>query len=282
VKCGVTTYLWSAHFDAETCERLPDLRAWGFDGIEFPLFRPEGFASSAVRRSLESRGLECTTALALVPGLSLISEDAAVRARTVAHVEHIIKAAAETGSRLLAGPIYSPVGEFPGRRRTNDEWKRAVEAYQRLGPTLLANGVTMVVEALNRFETSFLNTVADAVALCANVAHPNVRTLVDTFHANIEEKDVGGAIRLATPYLEHVHISENDRGTPGTGHVDWPAVFAALAEIRYDGWLTIEGFGFSLGDLSVAASIWRDIEVSPDDIAREGIQFVRRHLKTQN
>src|SRR5690349_10858743 len=108
VKCGVTSYLWSAEFTDATLEQLPDLRDWGFDGLEFPLFRPDGFPAAAVRRAFESRGLECTTALALVRGLSLITDDAAVRSRTIRHIEGVIAAAAESGSRLLIGPIYSP------------------------------------------------------------------------------------------------------------------------------------------------------------------------------
>jgi D-psicose/D-tagatose/L-ribulose 3-epimerase len=277
VKFGVTTYLWSADFTDATVEELPDLREWGFEGVEFPLFRPEGYPAGAVRRALKSRGLECTTALALVRGFSLIAEEVQVRRRTIAHIEQVIHAAAECGSTLLAGPIYSPVGETGGRRRTSDEWRRAIDAYQQLGETLTAHGVTMVIEPLNRFETSFLNTVADAVALCAEVGHPRVQTMVDTFHANIEEKHVGDAITAARPHLGHIHISENDRGTPGTGHVDWPSVFKAIRSVGYDEWLTIEGFGFSLGDLSVAASIWRDIETSPEAIAKDGVRFVQRH-----
>jgi D-psicose/D-tagatose/L-ribulose 3-epimerase len=273
----VTTYLWSAEFTDATFDELPDLREWGFDGVEFPLFRPEGFPAAAVRRALESRGLECTTALALVRGLSLITGDPAVRARTIEYLERVIAATADSGSTMLVGPIYSPVGEIEGRR-TADEWRRAVEAYQQLSPTLAAHGVTLVIEPLNRFETGFLNTAADAVALCAEVGHPNVGTMVDTFHANIEEKRVERALWETRPHLKHIHISENDRGTPGSGQIDWPAVFAALRMMGYDGWLTIEGFGFSLGDLSVAASIWRDIEAVPEHIARDGVRFVRQQL----
>jgi D-psicose/D-tagatose/L-ribulose 3-epimerase len=257
---------------------MPDLKAWGFDGIEFPLFRPEGFPAAEVRRALAARGLEATTALALVRGMSLIAEEPDVRRRTIQHVADIIKAAAEAGSALLAGPVYAPVGALPGRRRSTEEWKRAVDAFQQLGPTLSAHGVTLAIEPLNRFETNFLNTVSDGAALCAEVGHPNVGLLFDTFHANVEEKQVGEALRRAAPCLAHVHISENDRGTPGSGLVDWDSVFSAIRDLRYDSWLTIEGFGFSLGDLSVAAAIWRDIEVTPDAIARDGIAFVRRRL----
>jgi len=119
---------------------------------------------------------------------------------------------------------------------------------------------------------------ADAVALCDAIGHPNVGILFDTFHANIEEKDVAAAYRLVGRHLKHVHTCENDRGIPGTGHLDWPGVFQALRDVHYDGWLTIESFGFALGELSAAASIWRDIAPSPESIAFEGVKFLKRGM----
>ena len=113
------------------------------------------------------------------------------------------------------------------------------------GPVLERYGVTLAIEPLNRFETYFLNTAADAAALCDQIGHPNVGILFDTFHANIEEKSIGQAYRTVGRHLKHVHTCENDRGTPGSGHVEWKEVFEALRDMRYDGWLTIESFGFS-------------------------------------
>jgi D-psicose/D-tagatose/L-ribulose 3-epimerase len=184
----------------------------------------------------------------------------------------------EVGAKLFVGPMYSPVGFLPGRRRTTDEWKRAVESYQALAPAFARHGVTLAIEPLNRFETFFLNTAADGAALCAEVNHPNIGLLIDTFHANIEEKNVAAAYRTAGPWLKHVHTCENDRGTPGTGHVDWPGVFEALRAVNYDAWLTIESFGFALGGISAAASIWRDIERSPESIAFDGVRFLKQRL----
>jgi D-psicose/D-tagatose/L-ribulose 3-epimerase len=182
------------------------------------------------------------------------------------------------GARILAGPLYCPVGYLPGRRRTSEEWNRAVEGWRALADTLVTNGVTMAIEPLNRFETYFLNTAADAAALCDQVNHPSVGVLFDTFHANIEEKDIAAGYRTVARHLKHVHTCENDRGTPGSGHVEWPAVFKALRDIRYDGWLTIESFGFALGDLSSAAAIWRDIERTPESIAFDGIRFLKKSM----
>jgi len=282
MKVGVTTYIWAADFTPSHLDVLPRVKAWGFDGIELPIFRPQGFPATELRQGIEGAGLECTAAIALVGGLSLVDEDEGVRRRTLAHVRDTIEVAADLGARVLAGPAYTPVGQLPGRRRTEGEWQHAVEAYQALEPTLAACDVTLAIEPLNRFETYFLNTVADGVALCQAAGCPHVGLLFDTFHANIEEKDAAASLRLAAPHVRHIHMSENDRGTPGSGHVDWAGVAGVIREIAYDGWLTIEGFGFALGDLSAAASIWRDIERTPEAIPADGVRFVRRLLSDRD
>ena len=278
MKFGVNTFIWTAHFDRSSLPLLAAIKAAGFDGVEAPLFEPAQFASADIRRALADNGLECTVCSILTGGMNMISEDAAVRAKTRVHLEDCVKAAAEVGAKIIAGPLYSPVGLMTGRRRTAGEWQRAVDCYQAIGPVLSDYGVTIAIEPLNRFETYFLNTAADAVALCEAIGHPNVGILFDTFHANIEEKDVAAGYRTVGRHLKHVHACENDRGIPGTGHVDWPGVFQALRDVRYDGWLTIESFGFALGELSAAASIWRDIAPSPESIAFEGVKFLKRGM----
>jgi D-psicose/D-tagatose/L-ribulose 3-epimerase len=275
MKFGVNTFLWTGNFGPEHFDLLPKIKANGFDGIEVALIRPADFKATEIRKAAEKNGLERTVCSVLPGELSLISPDAQVRRKTVAHMSECFEACAEAGAKLIAGPLYSPVGYLPGRRRTADEWKNAVDGYQQLGPVLAANGVTACIEPLNRFETYFLNTTEDAVKLCAEIDHPNVGILWDTFHANIEEKDPAKALRTTGGFLKHVHTCENDRGTPGSGHVDWKGVFGALRDMKYDGWLTIESFGFAIGELSAAASIWRDIERTPEDIAFEGIKFLK-------
>ena len=278
MKFGVNTFIWSASFDKSNLPLLPLIKQNGFDGVEVPLFRPAEFAAADIRKGLAENDLECTICSVLVDGLSLISDEPQVRARTVVHLKDAISAAAEVGARIIAGPIYSPVGYLPGRRRTADEWKRAVEGYHAIADTLAAHNVTLAIEPLNRFETFFLNTAADAAKLCDEVNHPNVGILFDTFHANIEEKDIAAGYRTVGRHLKHVHTCENDRGIPGSGHVEWPAVFQTLRDMGYDGWLTIESFGFALGDLSSAAAIWRDIERTPESIAFEGVKFLKQNM----
>ena len=278
MKYGVHSFIWTADFGPGDLPLLPRLKEAGFDGVELPLFRPAAYPAAQIRRGFEAAGLECTFSVVMVDDLNTIAEDAAVRARTRQYLADCIRTIAETGSKLMVGPLYSPVGRIPGRRRTGDEWKCAVEAFRALGPVAQQHGVTLALEPLNRFETYFLNTVEDAVRLCDEVDHPNVGVLVDTFHANIEEKNIADAYRRAARRLKHVHTCENDRGAPGSGHVEWKEVFAALGEIGYDGWLTIESFGFALGGISAAASIWRDLAPTPDAIAFDGVKFLKQQM----
>jgi D-psicose/D-tagatose/L-ribulose 3-epimerase len=278
MRFGINTFLWSSNFGPSEFHLLPEIKQHGFDGIEATLLDSQTFNAGAIRRALEQNELSCTVCAVLPNQYSLICPDAAVRARSKTYVADCVKLVADAGAEIIAGPLYSPVGYLPGTRRTADEWKRTVEAYQELGPVLESHKVHVGLEPLNRFETYFLNTTADAVKLCGEIAHPNVGILWDTFHANIEEKYLGDALLSAAPHLKHVHTCENDRGIPGTGHVDWPGVFSALRRLNYDGWLTIESFGFKIDALSAAASIWRDLAPAPEDIAWEGVKFLKKSM----
>ncbi len=278
MKLGVNTFIWSADFTPANIDLLPRIKAAGFDGVELPVAQPTGFETARIRRALEANDLACTVCSIILKDFSLIGPDADVRRRTQQHVRDVISVSADLGATLVDGPLYSPVGYLPGRRRTDDEWKWAIEGYQAILPTLDAAGVTLAIEPLNRFETFFLNTAADAAALCDAVGHPRVGVAFDTFHANIEEKDVVAACRGLGRHLKHVQVSENDRGTPGSGHVPWAALFSTLREVGYDEWLTIESFGPNLGDFSAAVCIWRDIEPTPDAIAFDGLAFLRANL----
>jgi D-psicose/D-tagatose/L-ribulose 3-epimerase len=278
MKFGVNTFIWSATFDQSNFDLLPTIKEAGFDGVEVPLLRPDKFQSAAIRKAVAANGLECNACTVLVDGLSLISDSADIRRRTRRHLEEVIKVAAEAGVAIVAGPLYCPVGYLPGRRRTTDEWKWAVEGFQSLGDSLAAHKLTFAIEPINRFETFFLNTAADAARLSEEIRHPNIGILFDTFHANIEEKSIADGYRTVGRQLKHVHTCENDRGIPGSGHVEWKQVFEALQSLKYDGWLTIEGFGFALKELSAAAAIWRDIERTPESIAFEGVKFLRKSV----
>jgi D-psicose/D-tagatose/L-ribulose 3-epimerase len=278
MKFGVNTFIWSGTFDSSNFGLLPTIKEAGFDGVEIPLLRPKDLQAASIRKAVEANDLETNCCTALVDGFSLISDSPDTRRRTQQQLKDVAKAAAEAGAKIVCGPLYSPVGYLPGRRRTSDEWKWAVEGFQAVGETLAAHQVTFAIEPLNRFETYFLNTAADAAQLAKEIGHPNIGILFDTFHANIEEKNIAAGYTTVGPYLKHVHTCENDRGIPGSGHVEWKEVFQALRSLDYDGWLTIESFGFAIGDLSAAASIWRDIERTPESIAFDGVRFLKGQI----
>lgn len=278
MKYGVNMFIWTADFGPRDLELLPRVKQGGFDSFEVFISRPAAFRAAMLRQACADYGLELTVCSVLNQENNIIADDAAVRRRGITHLADCVRAIAEAGGKLFGGPLYAPIGYLPGRRRTEEEWKRAVGALQELGPVLSETGVTLCVEPLNRFETYFLNTAADALRLCDAVNHPNVRILYDTFHANIEEKDIAAGLRTVARHLAHVHTCENDRGTPGSGHVEWPAVFQALRDIGYDSLLTIESFGFALGEIAAAASIWRDLAPTPDEIAFTGVQFLKKNV----
>jgi D-psicose/D-tagatose/L-ribulose 3-epimerase len=159
MKFGVNTFIWSAEYDQRVEALLPQIKENGFDGVEVPLFRPAEFPAADIRKATTASGLETTICSVLVQGLSLISEDREVRSKSRQHMKETVAAGAEAGAKVIAGPLYSPVGYLPGRRRTTDEWNWAVEAYQELGPVLAEHGVTLAIEPLNRFETKRRNLV---------------------------------------------------------------------------------------------------------------------------
>jgi D-psicose/D-tagatose/L-ribulose 3-epimerase len=275
MKFGVNLFIWTAHFDASHLPLLQRIRSGGFDGVEVPMYQGRHFQVRALRFGLADTGMECTICSILTDGLSIISSDPSIRARTVEQLRENIAATAEAGATIIAGPLYAPVGYLPGRRRTDDEWKHAVDCWQQLGPWLAQHEVVAAIEPLNRFETFFLNTADDAARFCDEVGHPNVGILFDTFHANIEEKSIADGYRKVGRHLKHVHTCENDRGTPGSGHVEWPQVFEAIRESGYDGWLTIESFASNMPEIASAAAIWRDLAATPETVAFDGIAFLR-------
>jgi D-psicose/D-tagatose/L-ribulose 3-epimerase len=276
MRYGANTLIWAESFGPAQFSILPRVKSAGLDGVEIPIFHPAGLQAAGIRRELERMELACTACTVMPNGLSLADADSRIRDRARTHVRDCIHAAAEAGVTLLAGPIYTPVGFFTEHRRTADEWQRTVDSWRELAPVVEAAGLQIALEPLNRFETYFLNTVDDAAALCDAIDSPRVGILIDTFHANIEEKSIGAALHRAGRHLKHLHACENDRGTPGTGNVNWPEFFTAVRSLGYDNWLTIESFGFSLGEIAAAASIWRDLAPTPETIAFEGVKFLRR------
>lgn len=280
MKFAVNALIWTTEFDERSFAILPSIRQHGFDGFEIPVFEPAKIQSEPVRRALAANNLQCTVCAILPAGLNPISENEAVRHRTRQHLLDCINVAADLGSSLIAGPVYAPVGYLCGRRRSDQEWWWAIECFRSLGEALKENNVKLAIEPLNRFETYFLNTAEDATRLCNEIDHPNIGVLLDTFHTNIEEKDVAAAFQKTGQHLMHIHACENDRGIPGTGHVDFSGIADALRALHYDGWITVESFGYNHKELAAAAAIWRDLSPSPESVAFQGLPFLRNCMNS--
>jgi D-psicose/D-tagatose/L-ribulose 3-epimerase len=274
IRLGINTMVWTGSFSARNLALLDTIRAAGFEVAELGIFDFLALDCDAVRSALEQNGLACTATSALPEDMSLLDADPAVRRRTVEWLRRAVETVAEVGASVLAGPFYAPVGYLPGRRRTADEWGYAVDGLRQTGELIAGTGVRLAIEPLNRFETYFLNTAADALRLQREIGHPSVGVLFDTFHANVEEKDIPAALESLGPALYHVHLSENDRGIPGTGHVPFAQVFDTLTQMSYAGSAVVESFATTIPEIARAAAIWRELYPSSDSFATDSAAFL--------
>jgi D-psicose/D-tagatose/L-ribulose 3-epimerase len=275
MKLGFNLLLWTTHVIDEHLPLLDRLKATGYDGVEIPLFEGEVGHFTRLGRSLKDAGLTASAVTVLPPGKSAIAAEASARARALDHLKWAIDCTAALGADVLCGPFHQPLGEFSGKGPTEDEKARCVDVHKQAAQHAAGSSITLSVEPLNRFECYFLNTARDAQALVRRVAEPNYGYLYDTFHFNIEEKSQPEAILATGSAINHVHVSENDRGTPGSGQVDFAAVFKALQQCGYDGWLTVEAFGHALPDLAAATKIWRPLFATPEDVYQGAFRLMR-------
>jgi D-psicose/D-tagatose/L-ribulose 3-epimerase len=266
--------LWTMHVTEAHFPVLARLKQVGFDGVEVPLSHGDGTHYRAVRRELDNLGLACTTALVEDPVANAISPDPAVRKAAVERQRWAIEMTAVLGGGILNGEFHTP--RLPPTGQVEEERMRAADVFRQTAEIARLVGVHLAIEYLNRFESYFLTTAADTRSLVKRVDHSNFGMMYDTFHAHIEEKDPAAAIAAAAEDLIHVHISENDRGIPGTGQVRWSETFGALRRVGYDGWLTIESFSRAMPDLAAAMRIWRDVFPEPDDVSTQGVRFIRK------
>ncbi len=274
MKYGINLYLWADDMRDDLVPVLERLKEIGYDGVEVPIFdlNLEKWRSWAKR--LDQIGLERTANTVIAPEHNPLSPDPAVRRAAYEHMQRVVDCCAAVGSSMLCGPHQVALGVFTGKGATEDEWQRSIEHLRKVAEHAQGQGVTLAEEVVNRFEIYHVNTLEQGIRLVDAVAHPNCRLHLDTFHAHIEEKDPEAAIRKAGSRIAHVHVSENDRGVPGTGAVRWAATFAALSDTGYDGWLTVEAFGNFLANLAAATKIWRPLFASEDALAVEALEFL--------
>ena len=275
MKIGVSAFAWTSAMRVSNLNLVQKVVDYGFDAFEIPMVDPMDIPVAALRGSFEANALDCTVCGILPEGINPISPDSAMRGRSLAHLADCVKIAGELGAHLLGGPLLSPIGFLPQHRPTADEWEWAVEALQSIGDLLDEAQLTLSIEPVNRSETFLIRTAADAKKLCDKVAHPRVGVTIDTFHANIEEKSIPAALESLGSLLRHLHLSENDRGLLGKGHIAFPEILAAAFRMRYDGYLMLEGFGFSQDEPGAPGALWADESLSPESFALQGLAYMR-------
>lgn len=275
MKIGMCLLLWTTHVTDEHEALLRDLKATGFDGVEIPIFEGDIDHYARLGAVLDKIGLGRTAISAMGdPAMNLIG-DAGSRAAGISYMRHAIDCAAALGADRLSGPLHSTLGGFSGAGPTAEELARSLSSQRAIGDHAGLRGVTIGLEALNRFECYLFNTMD---ALCDHVLQvdrPAIRAMYDTFHCNIEEADPIAAFTNHRDLISHVHLSENDRGVPGRGNIPWAETFRALRASGYDDWLTIEAFGRGLPALAAATKVWRDFAESPEAVYRDGWRHIR-------
>lgn len=276
MKYGMNLLLWTAGVTEDHFPLLEQIKSWGYDGVELPMFDFDLGINQKIGRTLQDVGLQATAVTVCTAEENPISADAAVRQAGLDRLKRAIDACQAAGATHLCGPIHSALGEFSGQGRTEEEWKRASEILRQAADHAAQAGVMLVCEYLNRFECYFLNCADDCARFTRELNHPALKMMYDTFHANIEEKSIRAAVQACQDQLVHVHISENDRSTPGEGDIKWDETFAALKEINYDGWFVIEAFGLALPELAAATRIWRRMYPSEEHLARQGLAFMKQ------
>jgi D-psicose/D-tagatose/L-ribulose 3-epimerase len=279
MKIGMNLLLWATHVAEEHYPHLEKIKSTGFDGVEVPMFGGDDAHYRKLRTKLDELQLKASTVTVATPEANAISPDPAIRKAATERLKTIVRQSAILGADVLCGPFHQALGVFSGSGPTEEEFKHAAEVHHAVADEAQREGVVLAIESLNRFECYFLNTMAAAAAYVRRVDHPSFKALFDTFHANIEEENLPKAFLENAAEIAHVHVSNNDRGIPGRGHIDFQTIFRTIKSSGYDGWLTIEAFGRALPELVEPTRVWRDFFKRPDDVVTEGYEFIRETWK---
>lgn len=275
MKIGMNMLLWTTSVDESHFSTLEDLKKTGYDGVEIPIGEVPVKNFEAIGKILDELELECTAVTSLLEDANPVSPDPAVRQKAVDQMKWRIDMAAIMGVQVIGGPFHSAFASFSGAPPTPEERKRSAEVLRPVAEHAEKYNIILTPEALNRFECYLYNTLGDIAELIRDVNHPNLRMIYDTHHAHIEEKNMRQLILNHQDVIAHVHISENDRGTPGKGQVNWKDVFQTLKEINYDGWLTIEAFSRNNPEFASGINVWRNFQPTLEEIYRDGYIFIK-------
>lgn len=269
---GAHAFVWIGEWTPEAGDwAIGEAARHGFDFIEIPLLRPAEFDARRHRRALRSAGLEATCSLVLPPDAHLPSHPEQAREFLV----RALDAVEGLGARYLAGCLAYSLGTFTGRPPTRDERQAVVDVLGGVAADAARRGITLALEACNRYETYLYNTLADAREAVLAVGAPNLRLHADTYHMNIEEEGFLRPLLAAADVLDYIHLSESHRGLVGTGTVAWAEVWEALARMAFGGRLVLESFAAINPDLAAATRLWRPPNAPAEALAREGLAFLR-------
>jgi D-psicose/D-tagatose/L-ribulose 3-epimerase len=280
MKFSINTVLFVFPFTNASTRLFSRFSKWGYDAVELLIADPAHIRPEYVRDRLHRQGLVCgSIAAAINPQRDLRGNSSSQR-NGVAYLCALIDQLTTLGGRVLAGPLYSYVGraEAYSSAEKKRQWKAVVNNLKHVAAYAAQNGKVVCIEPLNRFETDFLNTVEQGLKLIEDVGNPALKLHLDTFHANIEEKHLDKAVRTAGKHLGHIHACACDRGTPGNDHIDWKALGRALKSIRYNGDIVLESVSLDVPSIARSAAIWRRMEPTRDEIARDGVRYLRKTL----
>jgi len=274
---GASTFIWASPFSNRTLELIDRAKAIGFDLLEICIENPDTIDVSAIRAKAAEANIGVTICGAFGPSRNLSAEDDAVRSAGLDYLERCVDFANGLGSPFVSGPMYCAVGatELLEKKAREKQWDRAVGSLRLAAAYAEDRGIKLAIEPLNRFETDLINTVDQGLRLVDDIGAPNVGLLLDTFHMNIEEKDIPDAIGRAAGRIVEFHASSNDRGTPGEDHLPWPRIAAALKGADYRGPIVIEAFTPEIREIAKAVSIWRPLARSQDALATDGLKNLR-------
>jgi D-psicose/D-tagatose/L-ribulose 3-epimerase len=281
-KIGFNLLVWSGGLPDTFLPITERLKKIGYDGIECFMAETDVNAYKRLGNHLQGIGLEATCVLGLGPDDNPASESKAIRDLAIVRLKEAVDCAHAINSKIICGPFHSAFAYFGERHAPFDnEYTWSAEVLHAAAEYAAQADIVFTIEALNRFECYLCNTMDQLKHLVDLVDHPNVKAMFDTHHANIEEKKIGDAIRTIAPVLAHVHISENDRGTPGDGHISWDEVFSTLSEVKYRGWLTIEAFTRNDPGFANAINVWREYS-QPWDMAEKGFALIKAMCNKHN
>jgi D-psicose/D-tagatose/L-ribulose 3-epimerase len=277
MRYGASTFIWVSPFSNKTLDIIDRVKAIGFDLIEICVEDPETIDVAAIGSRAARAGVGVTICGAFGPGRDVSSEDEAVRDTGLAYLRRCVDYAENLGSPFVSGPMYAAVGNtrLLDDKARRQQWQRAVGSLQIAAAYAAERSVKLAIEPLNRFETDLVNTVDQGVRLIGDIGADNAGLLLDTFHMNIEEKDIPAAIGRAVSHIVEFHACANDRGTPGEDHLPWPKIAEALKGARYEGPVVIEAFTPEIKEIARAVSIWRPLAASQDALAADGLRHLR-------